>query len=738
MANPSDGIVHNATPSPNTTTTSSMATPTTTTSPAVVLHRNSTPTKTYPFQGEGGVMGGSLVLSPIITPTTTQGRGDNYNENHHHHHRHHHSPMNNNNYIINKNCFNQNQATLRKKKGKPQQQSKKKIKFVSTSSFPTSPTPTSWTRLPRNRMVTRQAAAATANAGGGRTSSSPHSSSTSIDMDDTSTIPQGGGSSRNHHNYHHHHQPHDLVTYSFCCGEPFEIRAISGYNGMIDDPSLSGRPPSPSSFCAVVYTTHLSQPRGHHLRGGVPELIAFDVPMEKIRQICNLFIFLVNQMEGHRFVRAGEIVESDGLVLETCWIIDPIIRQRLQQRFQFQHWDWMDPMMMNPPPTTTSARRSHSTNTAMGGSGTSTGSPRGSTCRPHHSLSYVGGGINGPPSSSSTIKVLHLKPRFPLEDNQLKNYGPDFVGVMWGCRPAAPGGQTSLRDTIVDIFTTKLIIPSRFLTWYIDGNPTNNGLTNLQAVSLGEALSNPTWYVDWCRFLDDDPEMISYVRTHSKHFANLFRIRYGSKIFTELDYNRIRFQYLPPQRLSRHVVLPSSSPITTTTTTTATPLPLTPSSHDSGTSNNNNVPNHDLYYHEPNSNIDSLCSPLTSGKKNKKKSIMEDHDTPTSTTRTTTSSPTNETTVTDSTSTSKSDGRGSSPTTMTHHPNSTSLSSLVSPESQSYKEECVEEEEEEAMDHESSSISKTEKEESSSSSITCGIDQKPSSVQQMDLDISST
>jgi hypothetical protein len=192
-------------------------------------------------------------------------------------------------------------------------------------------------------------------------------------------------------------------------------------------------------------------------------------------------------MELHRFVMGGEIVESDGLVMETSWIMDPLVRHRLFQRFPFVR-GWNDLQR----------------------------------------------------------KFLNLKPRFPPEENQIRYSGREWVFSLWGCRPPAPGGQTALRDTIVDILTTRLIMPARFLAWHIDGNPTNCGLANLQAVTIGEALANPSWYVDWWRFLEGDLEMISYVRTYPKHFANIFRVRNGSKVYTEFDCSRIRFHFAAP------------------------------------------------------------------------------------------------------------------------------------------------------------------------------------------------
>ena len=296
-----------------------------------------------------------------------------------------------------------------------------------------------------------------------------------------------------------------------CCGVAFQMQSV--YQ---NDPAAAA---TSGADLVVVYTAGL-QECGLHFVGGFPEFVVWDVPACKVDQVCRVFQFLAHQLEDHRLVKGGEIVDSDHLILETKWITDVAMRARLMERFPFL----------------------------------SAGM---------HNLS---------------CKWLALQPQFPMEEDDNNTRLVRSYPSGWGTHPLAPRGQNKLRDGIAEILLTKLVLAetpttrrggggggssttggggttqstsSHNLMWHVDGNPNNCSFANLQEVSLYEAFCHPTWYIDWHRVLNGDEAMVSYTKANMQHFANIFRPRSG-KDFTVHDEAKIRFRYVSYHRPSYH------------------------------------------------------------------------------------------------------------------------------------------------------------------------------------------
>lgn len=77
-----------------------------------------------------------------------------------------------------------------------------------------------------------------------------------------------------------------------CCGVTFHIHCVYQQSGDL----------------VVVHTVGL-QDCGLHFVGGFPELVVWDVPSCKVEQVCRVFQFAAHQLEDHRLVKGGEIVE---------------------------------------------------------------------------------------------------------------------------------------------------------------------------------------------------------------------------------------------------------------------------------------------------------------------------------------------------------------------------------------------------------------------------------------------
>ena len=331
----------------------------------------------------------------------------------------------------------------------------------------------------------------------------------------------------------HHHHPqlendssiaHSTFASSLysCCGQPFHIFSVftaSGHPQSMGGPAVRSNKTHPipqATDLAVVYTSGLRE-CGLHFEGGFPELIVFDVPACKVEQVCRLFAFLAHQMEDHRLVKGGEIVDSDDLVMETKWIACPWMRARLFDRFPFL------------------------TRMSCGD---------GDIAEEMH------------PTTTFTTKWLLLQPQFPLAVPE--NKPPPLLlrttlyPRFWGSRPPAPEARKIHRDRIVDILMTKVVLaaagagrsttqmsPSSStptLIWYVDGNSNNNSVTNKQEVTLYEAFAYPYMNVDWIRFLDGDNTLIAYTKAHMEHFALIFKPRNG-KVMTKDDEDKIQFIY---------------------------------------------------------------------------------------------------------------------------------------------------------------------------------------------------
>jgi hypothetical protein len=329
------------------------------------------------------------------------------------------------------------------------------------------------------------------------------------------------------------HSTFASAVYS-CCGQPFQIYSLFSASGPPHSPgAMRMNPHHQASDLAMIYTSgtgiayifvrccyfsslHLVsffcfalhsglRDCGLHFEGGFPELVVFDVPACKVDQVCRLFAFLAHQMEDHRLVKGGEIVDSDDLVMETKWIASPQGRRRLFDRFPFL-----------------------------------TG------------MSSAGGGSEQETHQQS--KWLALQPQFPVVTHKQQprhhRLSQSSYPRFWGSRPPAPEGRTNLRDHIVDIFMTKVVLgagnPNKSaapaLVWFVDGNPKNNSLANKQDVTLHEAFSNPYMKVDWSRFLNGDEALISYTKTNMEHFATIFKPR-SDKVMTKHDEDMIRFKY---------------------------------------------------------------------------------------------------------------------------------------------------------------------------------------------------
>lgn len=300
-----------------------------------------------------------------------------------------------------------------------------------------------------------------------------------------------------------------------CCGQPFQIHSVF---------SASGHPPhSPGATrmkqphagdLAVVYTCGLHD-CGLHFEGGFPEFVVFDVPACKVEQVCRLFAFLAHQMEDHRLVKGGEIVDSDDLVMETKWVACPRMRARLFDRFPFL-----------------------------------TGMSAGGSEEAHSHFAN---------RTPSMCKWLALQPQFAVTPDKSQpryrqHLSSSSYSKFWGSRPPAPHGRTNERNRIVDIFMTKVVLAAGTgrsnssknaapgLIWHVDGNPNNNSLANTQEVTLHEAFSNKYMNVDWSRFLDGDQALISYTKANMDHFATIFKPR-GGKVMVKHDEEKIRFKY---------------------------------------------------------------------------------------------------------------------------------------------------------------------------------------------------
>ena len=277
-----------------------------------------------------------------------------------------------------------------------------------------------------------------------------------------------------------------------CCGQPFQIHIV--YSTEQDYLQSPGRTGSGTDL-AIVYTSGLQDCGFHVCMGGFAEMIVFDVPTCKVQQVCQLFSFLVHRIENHRLIKGGEIIDSDNLVMETRWIACPQLRARLAYRFPFLTGlnDFREEMHPSSP-------------------------------------------------SFSTCKWLAIQPQFPYPIDG--RYSRLYQQRQWGARPAAPRGDTKLRDRIVDLFMMKVVLtdPGATFLWHVDGNPLNNSYANTQEVTLHEVFMNPSWNIDLSYILDGDETLVSYTRSFMSHFATIFKPR-NDKTFTKQDVASIRFKY---------------------------------------------------------------------------------------------------------------------------------------------------------------------------------------------------
>lgn len=278
-----------------------------------------------------------------------------------------------------------------------------------------------------------------------------------------------------------------------CCGQPFHIHIVFS--------TEQQWPQSPERMngteLAVVYTSGLQDCGFQYFVGGFAELVVFDVPICKVEQVCRLFTFVAHQMETHRLIKGGEIIDSDNLVMETKWISCPQIRARLFYRFPF-----------------------------LAGMSDVQEGPQNQLYSP----------------SLPNCKWLAIQPQFPCPmDRKNHRVQPQR---LWGARPPAPRGETKIRDRIVEILMVKVVLagPGATLIWHVDGNPLNHCYANTQEVTPYEVFTNPSWNVNLSYILEGDDALISYTRAFMNHFATIFKPR-NEKAFTKHEESSIRFKY---------------------------------------------------------------------------------------------------------------------------------------------------------------------------------------------------